>query len=63
MARQVPFTEYEAVLLLDAFLQVESGAISRTRAIKNCSSALRCMAVSNGMEIDDTYRNVNGITF
>lgn len=63
MARQAPFTEYEAVLLLDAFLQAELGAISRKEAIKNCSAALRSMALSNGIEIDSTYRNINGITF
>lgn len=63
MARQAPFTQHEAVLLLDAFLQTVSGDASRKDAVSNCSAALRQMAKTNGIEIDDTYRNVNGITF
>ena len=63
MARQAPFTQHEAVLLLDAFLQTASGDVSRKDAISNCSDGLRRMAKAKGIEIDDTYRNINGITF
>ena len=63
MARQVAFTKYEAVLLLDAYLKVLSGELSRMDAVKECSRMLRLMAVNSGMEIDDTFRNVNGISF
>ena len=63
MPNRVPFTEYEAVLLLDAFLQFESGKALRKDAIGNCSAKLRRLAIANGMEIDDTYKNTNGISF
>lgn len=63
MARQIPFTEHEAALLLDAYLTAIDGTASRTEAIKKCSDGLRHMATNNGMVIDDVYRNVNGITF
>ena len=63
MPNRVPFTEYEAVLLLDAFLQFESGKVLRKDAIGNCSAKLRRLAIANGMEIDDIYRNTNGISF
>lgn len=63
MARQASFTEYEAVLLLDAFLKTLSGAVSRNEAVQDCSAALRRMAVNNGIKIDETYRNTNGISF
>ena len=63
MARQAPFTEHEAVLLLDAFLCFESGKSSRKDAVRKCSEELRQMARANGTTIDDTYRNINGITF
>ena len=63
MARQAPFTEYEAVLLLDAFLCFETGESSRKDVVIKCSKELRQMAKANGMVIDDIYRNVNGITF
>lgn len=63
MARQVPFTEHEAALLLDAYLTTLEGTATRAEAVKSCSASLRRMAINNGMMIDDIYRNVNGITF
>ena len=63
MARQVAFTKYEAALLLDAYLKVLSGELSRMDSVKECSRMLRLMAVNSGIEIDDIYRNVNGISF
>ena len=63
MARQAPFTEYEAVLLLDAYLRTVSGDVSRRDAVKDCSDALRRMAINKGMEIEDAYRNTGGISF
>ena len=63
MAKQVVFTKQEAALLLDAYLKVMSGELSRKDAVKECSRMLRLMAVNSGIEIDDIYRNVNGIWF
>lgn len=63
MTRQIPFTKYEAALLLDAYLKVLSGELSRIDSVKGCSQLLRSMAVNAGVEIDDIYRNVNGISF
>ena len=63
MARQAPFTEYEAVLLLDAYLRTVSGDASRRDAVKDCSDALRRMAINKGMVIEDAYRNTGGIAF
>lgn len=63
MVRQIPFTKYEAALLLDAYLKVLSGELSRMDSVKVCSQLLRSMAVNSGIEIDDVYRNENGISF
>ena len=63
MARQVAFTKHEAVLLLEAYLRIMSGELSRMDSVKECSRMLRCMAINSGMEIEDIYRNVNGISF
>ena len=63
MAKQAPFTEYEAVLLLDAYLRTVSGDASRRDAVKDCSDALRRMAINKGIEIEDAYRNTGGISF
>lgn len=63
MVRQAPFTEFEAVLLLNAYLRTVSGDILRKDAVKDCSEALRRMAINKGIEINDTYRNTGGISF
>lgn len=63
MAKSPPFTVFEAVLLLEYYLKVVSGELSRKEAIIDCSNSLRCYATKNGDYIDDTFRNVNGITF
>lgn len=63
MARQIPFTKYEAALLLDSYLKVLSGELSRMDAIRGCSRMLRSMAINLGIKIDGVYRNVNGISF
>lgn len=58
MPKPAPFSEYEAALLLDAYLQVELDNINRKDAIKRCSEDLRRMATSQGIEIDEIYRNM-----
>ena len=63
MPRQVPFTEYEAELLLDAYLKTLSGEKERMESVRDCSLQLRQMALNAGSEIDDIYRNVNRISF
>ena len=63
MPRQVPFTEHEAALLLDAYLKTLSGEMGRMESVRECSTQLRQMAINAGTEIDDIYRNVNGISF
>lgn len=63
MARQAPFTEYEAVLMLDAYLRTVSGDALRRDAVEECFEALRRMAINMGIEIEDTYRNTGGISF
>lgn len=47
--------------MLDAFLAITDGLISRTDAIKKVSSDLRKMALNRGLEIDQIVRNENGI--
>lgn len=59
----IPFSEYEAVVLLDYYLKSLSGELSRQEAIKECSKTLRDMAIDEGKEIDEVYRNIAGIGF
>ena len=63
MAKQIPFSEHEAALLLNYYLKVLSGEMERMPAVKACSKMLRDMAQNSGIIIDEIYRNVNGISF
>lgn len=62
MAIRIPWSEDEAIIIVDAFYQFKNGNIKRTEAVKNVSERLRNMALHKGLEIDDVYRNTNGIS-
>lgn len=61
--RQKPWDQYEAVVLLGGFLDILSNNFSRNEVIDRVSHDLRTMATNQGYEIDDIFRNKNGITF
>ena len=58
---RVPWNEDEAIIIVDAFYQYKNGIIKKNDAIKSVSARLREMAIKKGLEIDDVYRNENGI--
>lgn len=62
MAQRVPWDMSEAVIMLNALIAAREGRISRKDAIESVSSELRTRAKRNGVEVDDIFRNVNGIT-
>ena len=53
----------ESAILLDNYLKILNGAMSRREAIKLTSNELRQLALKQGIEIDDIFRNISGITF
>lgn len=57
----IPWNEYEAVLLVEACNNVISGEASKSDVIPELSSRLRGRMLSQGVEISETYRNENGI--
>lgn len=61
--RQPKWDIYEAVILLDGYLEVLQTNQPKARIVKRVSADLRQMAVNRGIEIDDTYRNENGISY
>ena len=63
MSKQKAWTKYEAALLLEGYIRVVEGKCSKKACVEDLSSKLRAMAVLQGEEIDDIYRNVNGISF
>lgn len=61
MAIRIPWDKYEAALLLDYCIKVENSEISRVEAVSTVSQMLRSRAIRKGYEIDDVFRNENGI--
>lgn len=62
-SRQPKWDIFEAAILLEAVLNVDAQTEKKKDAIKRVSTTLRSMAINKGRNIDDTFRNVNGITF
>ena len=63
MARQQAWDIHEAVILLDIFLKYQAGELSKKVAVQQASAKLRSMALNRGVEIDDVFRNENGLSF
>ena len=61
MALRILWDEYESALLLSELLRVLNGETTRKDAVKFVSQTLRQRAVARGIEIDDIFRNENGI--
>ncbi len=61
--RQPAWNIYEAVILLDGYLEVVEGKKTTQEIVKRVSLDLRRMAVHQGIMIDETYRDENGIYF
>lgn len=61
--RQCAWSEYEAAILLEAYLDAVNSGEPRRKYIERASRVLRRMAVNCGMDIDDAFRNYNGIQF
>lgn len=57
---QPRWDEQEVALLLDAYLRIEAGSSQKTAA-EELSDTLRLRAVNRGFDIDDQFRNVNGM--
>lgn len=57
----IPWNEFEAVLLVEACQKVISGEAPKSEIIPELSQRLRERMIRQGAEISDTYRNENGI--
>lgn len=58
---QKNWDKYEVALLIEAFQNIKQGRVDRNSALVALSQNLRRMAINKGMEIDDTFRNLNGM--
>lgn len=61
--RQKPWELHEAVVLLDGLLDIQINQLPRAEVIDRVSHDLRMMAINQGYDIDEVFRNRNGITF
>lgn len=62
VAIRIPWNKYEFAILIDACIKVDRNLLSKENAVSKVSADLRTMAVSRGYEIDDIFRNENGIS-
>lgn len=61
MGNRIPWDQDEAALLLNMLVKVQEHKISRSEAIAKTSALLRDRAIKMGFDIDDRFRNTNGI--
>ena len=62
MSNRVNWDEYETALLIEGFWDIERNPSNRAKIIKKISDNLRTKAVNEGLDIDDKFRNTNGIS-
>lgn len=61
MPRQAIWNKHEVALLIDTYLKVTEKGAEKLPALMELSRRLRSIATNAGAEIDDTYRNLNGM--
>lgn len=61
MAVRIPWNEYEEAVLLQSLIDILDKKTERKQAKSDVSKCLRKMAVAHGINIDDKFRNENGI--
>lgn len=63
MAITIDWDKYEVALLIEAFWKIKNGENSRSLILSELSKNLRLRAQNNGVLIDETFRNYNGMHF
>lgn len=61
MALRIPWNDHESAFLLHMLIEVLQKKIDRKTAISITSRKLRQFAITNGIDIDEKFRNENGI--
>lgn len=62
MATRIKWDKYEVALLIDTFWHIENDSAHKREYIQKLSTDLRQKAMNTGFEIDDIFRNFNGIS-
>lgn len=61
MKRQPPWDQYEVALLVDAYIRITQNGENKKVVLQKLSEQLRNKAKNEGIAIDDTFRNLNGM--
>lgn len=61
MKRQPTWDKYEVALLVNSYIQIKSGTEEKAHELKKLSEKLRRKAENEGLNIDETFRNLNGM--
>ncbi|MCM1042983.1 MAG: hypothetical protein NC350_02095 [Corallococcus sp.] len=59
--QQKNWDKYEVALLIEAYQKIKRGEVDKNSALMTLSQNLRQMAQNDGVIIDDTFRNLNGM--
>lgn len=61
MKRQPTWDKYEVALLINSYMQIKNRTEEKTHELKKLSEKLRRKAENEGLIIDETFRNLNGM--
>lgn len=61
MAHQKAWTKHEVALLVETYIKISQEGCNLEEQLERLSELLRKMAIAEGIEIDDVYRNLNGM--
>lgn len=61
MKRQPPWDQFEVALLVDAYIRITENGKNKKQVLQELSKRLRRKAQNEGLIIDDTFRNLNGM--
>lgn len=61
MVHQRPWNKYEVALLIECYINVTEKGCNLEDELNRLSIALRQMALNDGFEIEEVYRNLNGM--
>lgn len=61
MKRQPLWDQFEVALLINAYIRISENGENKNKVLQEVSERLRNKARNEGIEIDDTFRNLNGM--
>ncbi len=61
MKRQPAWDKFEVALLVEAYFTIEKDSKKKGEVLQELSNNLRRKAINEGKDIDDTFRNLNGM--